>query len=390
MKSFVMFSSVLAGILVACSGANPQQVLEPPMQASTVYNPPDASVPDATVDAPAVCIAETNTEFCSRLGANCNVFDTADNCGMTRQVVNCGMCANQSGCVSGRCAGCTSPTNEELCAAAMATCGSLPAASDSCGINRTPNCGTCATGSTCTNNKCVINCVPETNLAFCTRNKANCGTITANDNCMVSRTVQSCGSLRFSGGAGIDIAGGVPLEVVGTYHIEAWVNPSNALGGGIVFLGAPPTLLANSVRFELGVGNSLLPQGTPAITIPANKWTFIFAGGSGGSGYVGTIVDNVITRQVSKIDVAYGNIMAGIASTLGQGYTGQMNNVRIWSIARTDVDMLVNYHDCLSIPQPGLVRQWCMPEGSGTNTADGITGVTSLLNTASWDTGTCQ
>jgi hypothetical protein len=79
---------------------------------------------------------------------------------------------------------CVPETAAQLCQAIANACGSM-AVTDGCGQPRSIVCGTCATGSSCFNNRC---CVPETDQAFCQR--VGCGT--AADNCGTTRTVTTC------------------------------------------------------------------------------------------------------------------------------------------------------------------------------------------------------
>lgn len=376
--------------IIACSGAAPQDVLsDTPV---VITRPSDAGRPVDASDSgsPDACIQETNTEFCSRLGANCNVFNGADNCGNTRQVVNCGMCANASGCVDGRCAGCTSKTDAEICNSVDKNCGVIPVVVDNCGINRTPNCGTCPGVGVCTANKCV--CTPETNVAFCARVVSNCGTKTATDNCGVGRTVPSCGTLTFNGIAGMNM-GNVPVEMTGpalTKYIEAWINPSSATAG-IVQVGSTPgagtlslSLIGGNLAIDGQTESGVAPAAT-VISIPLNTWTFVYAGVSGGTGYLGKIVNNIRTEQIMKTDIGSTLLVAGESVVIGSSFIGQMNQIRLWS----KVPNTANYHDCIQ-GEPGLLRQWCMKEGSGATTADSVLGALSTLNAATWTTGICQ
>ena len=65
---------------------------------------------------------------------------------------SCGDCSKSQTCVAGSCV-CTAYTDSELCSSLERNCGSVTAL-DNCGISRTVNCGTCATG-TCENGVCV-------------------------------------------------------------------------------------------------------------------------------------------------------------------------------------------------------------------------------------------
>src|SRR5689334_24278780 len=50
---------------------------------------------------PPGCAAETNAQFCSRLGKNCGSVTGTDNCGATRTVTSCGTCKAPATCGGG-------------------------------------------------------------------------------------------------------------------------------------------------------------------------------------------------------------------------------------------------------------------------------------------------
>jgi hypothetical protein len=395
-------SSVLACVILACSGAGPQ-VVEDPIPTPKQSHQTDASVTDTNVadssvaDTAPVCIAETNTELCLRTNSQCNVFGAVDNCGNVRQVVNCGLCASTASCLNGKCVApnCVPTTDAQLCVANDRDCGIVPTLVDNCGVVRHDvfcGPGVCGKTYSCTNNKCTPPaCVPETNPAFCSRLVSNCGTKTAPDNCGAVRTVDSCGTLYFNGISGMAMSGGVPAEMNGDVYIEAWINPSSAtasivqVGSGAV-PGVGTTLSLSLIGGKLainGMTDSVNPVTT--ITVPLNIWTFVYAGVSGGTGHLGIIVNNLRTEQIMKTDMMSTHLVAGDTVVIGSSFVGQMNQIRLWN----KTPNVANYHDCMPA-EAGLLRQWCFREGSGATTADSFGGVTTPLNGAVWKTGVCQ
>ena len=96
------------------------------------------------------CASDSNSTFCLHLGKNCGSITANDNCGTSR-TVNCGTCASGYTCTANKCTLlCTPKTCVTL---GNYNCGSW---SDGCG--KTLNCGTCATGKTCSNGACVASC----------------------------------------------------------------------------------------------------------------------------------------------------------------------------------------------------------------------------------------
>lgn len=192
MKVIVTLCCVAIAALAACSGANPQDVSNSPPVTNTLPNTPDAGV-DASVTAP-TCVSESNADFCARTESSCNVFDTADNCGVVRQIVNCGMCANQSACVNGKCSGCAPETDNAFCSRLGKACGGA-VATDHCGATKTVlNCGSCKDSEFCNDGACTtVACVPESDATLCATLNETCGPTSAADNCGVVRGA-NCGT----------------------------------------------------------------------------------------------------------------------------------------------------------------------------------------------------
>jgi hypothetical protein len=173
------------------------------------------------------CTAETNTQFCTRLGKNCGSVTANDNCGAPR-TVTCGTtCTAPKTCGGGGTAnvcGCTAETDAQLCTKLGKNCGAVTT-TDSCGVSRTLDCGaTCPTNTTCggggTANVC--GCTAETDTAFCTRLAKNCGAVTAADNCGAQRTAASCGTC-----AATSVCGAVTPNLCAPYQepFSAICNP---------------------------------------------------------------------------------------------------------------------------------------------------------------------
>lgn len=121
-----------------------------------------------------------------------------DNCNVAR-VATCGTCSGLETCAGGGVAnvcGCTAESNTAFCTRVGAQCGAVTA-TDNCGTPRTvASCGGCSGVQTCAGGGSanVCGCTGETDAAFCTRMGRNCGTVTGTDNCLVARTVTSCGA----------------------------------------------------------------------------------------------------------------------------------------------------------------------------------------------------
>lgn len=118
--------------------------------ANNVNNPNDMNTvdmaPDAEVDM-YVCMPESITEFCERLGKGCGTVTDLDNCNEMRQVV-CGSCIEPSICGADNVCSCESETDDEFCARLGKDCDTVTDA-DNCGRQRTANCGMCEGSEVC-------------------------------------------------------------------------------------------------------------------------------------------------------------------------------------------------------------------------------------------------
>ncbi len=149
------------------------------------------------------CTPETDAAFCTAEGANCDPVTGTDNCGAPR-TANCGSCSSPESCGGGGtanvCGSCTAETDTQFCNRLGLNCDSVTA-NDNCNNSRTANCGSCTvSGETCggggTANVCGSSggCTPTT----CTAAGKNCGTISdgcgGNLNCgTCSQQGESCG-----------------------------------------------------------------------------------------------------------------------------------------------------------------------------------------------------
>ena len=142
------------------------------------------------------CTAQTDTEICRTLNANCGSLAHTDRCGRVRNL-GCGDCAAPETCggasVTNQC-GCTPEDAPTLCEKVNANCGVLTV-TDHCGGSQTINCGTCMTPQTCGGhneiNRC--GCQPQSDPTFCQEKGAECGRLSGLDNCEHMRLNIDCG-----------------------------------------------------------------------------------------------------------------------------------------------------------------------------------------------------
>ncbi len=196
-----------------------------------------------------VCTAETDSQFCTRLGKNCGLVTGTDNCG-TSKTVDCGTCSSLNTCGGGgteNVCGCTPKT----CAQLGKNCGSV---SNGCG--GTLNCGTCLSPNTCggggTANVC--GCTPKT----CAQLGKNCGSVS--NGCGGTLNCGSCsGSNTCGGGGTANVCGCTPKTCAqlgkncgsvsngcgGTLNCGSCIGSNTCGGGGTANVcGCTPTTCA--------------------------------------------------------------------------------------------------------------------------------------------------
>lgn len=169
----------------------------------------------------------------------------------------------------------------------------------------------------------------------------------------------------------IDLSGYVSIasdpalmpQTAATY--EVWVRRSTTTSGCQAILGKDYTqaywlgLCNNVIRFHSGWAGSA-QDGTTAI--PAGVWT-----------HIAVVWDTVSNTRQYYIngDLEYSSLSAGTAPTgtrelrigydgvnPGDEFAGNIAEVRIWNVARSQNDIRHTMHEAIQAPLPGLVADW--------------------------------
>jgi hypothetical protein len=177
------------------------------------------------------CVPETDQAFCARLDAVCGPLSGTDNCGAEREVADCGACGEGESCNTNKCqpGSCTAETDAEFCARLGAVCGEKTG-KDNCGDDRTvDDCGTCSGDLNCIANECKAEaCTPESDAEFCARQGAICGAKTGKDNCGDERTVDDCGTCS---GDQVCIANKCEAPAPGSCNVPASYGAASVVPG---------------------------------------------------------------------------------------------------------------------------------------------------------------
>ncbi len=180
----------------------------------------------------------------------------------------------------------------------------------------------------------------------------------------------------------LDAGTGMELEITGaSVTMEAWVNPAayNATTGSIV--------LNREGEYEIGISETgtlrwAINNSDPGWTwhdtgyvIPLNVWSHLAI--SNDNGVVSTFVNGALVDVYngsgnigdSHADKDSFRIGSRENSPTGRYFNGQIDEVRIWEISRTQSEIVANLDQSLS-PQAGLVGYWQFDEGTGTLASD--------------------
>ena len=127
-----------------------------------------------------------------------------------------------------------------------------------------------------------------------------------------------------------------------------------------------------------------------ATTVPLNTWTHL-AGVWNGSiltVYINGVLDGTATVSGGAFNATTNPVRIG-ASLTSESWDGRLDDVRIWSTARTVTEISTNMNGCLPGTTPGLLALYNFEEGTGTSltdrTGNGYHG--TLVSSPAWTTG---
>ncbi|MEI7981668.1 MAG: LamG-like jellyroll fold domain-containing protein [Bacteroidota bacterium] len=195
------------------------------------------------------------------------------------------------------------------------------------------------------------------------------------------------------------------LNPTSALTVEAWINAGSWAGsiwaGNIICKqGTSPDrgygLTAGEngrVEFTISMSNSWKSVNTPQM-LGLNTW-YHLAGVFDGTSlkiYVNGLLQNT-TVVSGAISPSTGVVMNfGENPTFsGRYFNGDMDEVRIWNVARTQTEIQQNMAVTLTGSEPGLTGYWTMNEGTGTITHDmtsnGNNGTLINMNASNWVPG---
>ena len=191
-------------------------------------------------------------------------------------------------------------------------------------------------------------------------------------------------ALQFNGvNQRVDINGGGSLNLGGTVTVEAWINRAvvgvqhsvfEKFGNAGTGLGGYDLRITsgNRVQFEVLDDAGRAATVTGATAIPATTWVHV-AGHWDGANlrvFVNGVQDAVVANGRPPRN---GNTPARIGARgndAGTPFNGQIDEVRVWNVARSATQINLNRNTCIPGNAGGLVGYWRLDNGAGTIASD--------------------
>ena len=225
---------------------------------------------------------------------------------------------------------------------------------------------------------------------------------------LLALIILACQSLKLMAQGGMQFNSAIPnyvemgnsinqeLRTTNTITVEAWCYLN-----AYTFL---PTLVGNygnsTMQFLLRIDNSRpafwveggsgfrVVNGTTVV--PLNTWTHL-AGVWDGTAlrvYINGVLNGTTTSVTGQFNNTTHPVRVG-ASLTSEAFTGRIDEVRIWSTARSQTEIQTYMNNCLQSNWAGLIAAYSFEEGSGLSVADrtgnGHDG--TLVSSPSWTTG---
>lgn len=164
------------------------------------------------------------------------------------------------------------------------------------------------------------------------------------------------------------------------FTIEVWIKTAQSLAGTGAYVGNPilfadvPTVVADDFgagllndKFQMTVGNPDTPVRSTS-NVTTDQWVHLAATRTRATGIVLVFVNGVLegigTGNTNTLTASPSMTIGGRADR--DFFAGQMSDLRIWSIVRTQAEILQNMHHRLEGNEVGLVGYYRLDDASGT------------------------
>ncbi|NUN70699.1 MAG: T9SS type A sorting domain-containing protein [Bacteroidetes bacterium] len=190
------------------------------------------------------------------------------------------------------------------------------------------------------------------------------------------------GNVLLLDGSGDYVAGpNLPNFGTGDFTIEAWIKTS----GGTIFSNRNTDSYGSFVTFSAGaqLGVEICEDGsgtdyaTPAGTasVSNNQWHHVAMTRSGTTikFYVDGVLDNTVTTGLANIvtsELMYVGARGGGYFGIVDYFNGSMDDLRVWNVARTAMEISSNKDNYIDPGTSGLMLNYRFDESSGSTAAD--------------------
>lgn len=179
---------------------------------------------------------------------------------------------------------------------------------------------------------------------------------------------------------GVMVPNHTSLQITANLTVEGWINNNAASGGDRDWISKHTATNANLVGFRFqtngggaisfNVGNGPGTAKGASSTIPINEWHHV-AGTYDGSNVL-LYIDGALAA--SNTGAVMGNnsqpLYIGDFFDNGTFFMGQIDEVRIWNVVRTQAQIRDNMCRTLTGSEPNLAAYWRMNQGSGGTITD--------------------
>jgi hypothetical protein len=179
--------------------------------------------------------------------------------------------------------------------------------------------------------------------------------------------------------------------VANDFTMEAWVYPTGAVFSRIIYAQSSTTNFAtmstggaNQIYFYVIANGTTYSVATTA-ALPSNTWTHVAARWTAAS-----LTPVVFFNGVQQATIAGGGSSTGSLNNLSIGtrpggaqyFPGALDEVRIWSVARTQCAIQSNMNRTFTGPQANLVAYYTFDQGTAAGNNTGLTTLNDLSGNA--------
>ncbi len=196
---------------------------------------------------------------------------------------------------------------------------------------------------------------------------------------------QSGNALHFDG-ANDQVVATVPSLfsnlTANSFTMEAWVYPTGAIFSRIIYAQSATNSFAtmstggtNNIYFYV-VANGTNYSAATTATLPSNQWTHVAARWTAGTNAVAVFFNGVLQASSpggSSSTGTSGLLTLGTRPGGAQYFPGAIDEVRIWSTARTQCEIQSNMNRHFTGPQTNLVAYYDFNHGTAGGNNAGVT-----------------